>query len=55
MIIHVSYVSDRAAQWIAEQTGAPVIALPATVDFQSGQTLSQWFDDVFNKLSSVQK
>ena len=50
MIIHVAYVSDRPSQWLAEQTGAPVIALPATVDFQGGQTLSQWFDDVIQRL-----
>lgn len=55
MIIHVTYVSDRPSQWLAEQTGAPVIALPATVDFQGGQTLSQWFDEVIGKLASVKK
>lgn len=54
MIIHVSYVSDKAARWIAGENDLPVIALPATVDFQDGQTLSQWFDDVMNRLSSVQ-
>ena len=53
MIIHVSYVSDRASQWLAEQTGAPVIALPATVDYQRGQTLSQWYDEVIRQLLSV--
>ncbi len=54
MIIHVSYVSDRPSQWLSEQTGAPVIALPATVDYQDGQTLSLWFDEVIQKLLSVQ-
>lgn len=54
MIIHVDYVSDRPSQWIAEHTGAPVVVLPATVDFQGGQTLMQWFDDLFAKLSRVQ-
>ena len=53
MIIHVSYVSDRPSRWLAEQTGAPVIALPATVDYQGGQTLSQWFDVVIQQLVSV--
>ena len=53
MIIHVSYVSDRPSQWLAEQTGAPVIALPATVDFQGGQTLTNWFDEVIRKLLSA--
>jgi zinc/manganese transport system substrate-binding protein len=55
MIIHVTYVSDRPSQWLAEQTGAPVIALPATVDYQGGQTLSQWFDEVIGKLAGVKK
>jgi len=53
MIVHVSYVSERPSQWLSERTGAPVIALPATVDFQGGQTLSQWFDEVIEKLVSV--
>ncbi len=53
MIIHVSYVSDRPSRWLAEQTGAPVIALPATVDYQNGQTLSLWFDEVIQQLLSV--
>jgi hypothetical protein len=28
----------------------PAIALPATVDYQQGQTLSQWFDSVIRQL-----
>ena len=55
MIIHVSYVSDRPSQWLAEQTGAPVIALPATVDYQGGQTLSQWFDELIERLTGVKE
>ncbi len=55
MIIHVSYVSDRPSQWLSEQTGAPVIALPATVDYQDGQTLSLWFDGVIQQLVSVKR
>ena len=54
MILHVSYVSDRPAQWLSEKTGAPVIALPATVDYQQGQTLQQWYTEVIDKLVSVQ-
>ena len=53
MIIHVSYVSERPSQWLADQTGVPVVALPATVDYQAGQTLSQWFDEVVQRLVSV--
>jgi zinc/manganese transport system substrate-binding protein len=54
MILHVSYVNDRPTQWLSEQTGTPVITLPATVDYQSGQTLSQWFNKVIQQLVSVQ-
>lgn len=53
MILHVSYVSDRPSQWLADKTGAPVVALPATVDYQGGQTLSQWFDEVIQRLAGV--
>lgn len=55
MIIHVSYVSDRPSQWLAAQTGASVIALPATVAYQDGQTLTSWFDSVIQKLVEVKK
>jgi zinc/manganese transport system substrate-binding protein len=54
MILHVSYVNDRPTLWLSEQTGIPVITLPATVDYQSGQTLSQWFEKVIQQLVSVQ-
>lgn len=54
MIIHVSYASDRASKWLSTRTGAPVISLPATVDYQGGQTLSQWFTEVIQKLVNVQ-
>jgi zinc/manganese transport system substrate-binding protein len=50
MILHVSYVSDRPSKWLSEQIGTPVVALPATVDYQSGQTLSQWFNKVIQQL-----
>ncbi len=53
MILHVSYVNDRPTQWLSEQTGTPVITLPATVDYQGGQTLSQWFEIVIQQLVSV--
>ncbi|MCK4674696.1 MAG: zinc ABC transporter substrate-binding protein, partial [Gammaproteobacteria bacterium] len=53
MILHVSYVNERPSHWLSEQTGVPVIALPATVDYQGGQTLSQWFEKVIQQLVSV--
>jgi len=54
MILHVSYAIDRPAKWLSEQIETPVVALPATVDYQSGQTLSQWFNEVIQQLLSVQ-
>jgi zinc/manganese transport system substrate-binding protein len=53
MILHVSYVNDRPTRWLSEQTGIPVVTLPATVDYQGGQTLSQWFEEVVGQLVSV--
>lgn len=50
MIVHVSYANDRPSRWLAERTAAPVIALPATVDYQNGQTLRKWFDEVIQRL-----
>ena len=53
MIMHVSYVSERPAQWLFEQTGVPVVRLPATVDYQNGETLSQWFANVIDLMTAV--
>ncbi len=50
MIIHVDYISDRAATWVSERTGVPVVSLAATVDFQNGENLTTWFDGVIEKL-----
>lgn len=44
MIIDTGYMNDRPAKWLYEQTGIPLVALPATVDFQNGESLYQWFD-----------
>ena len=53
MIIHVAYVSERPSVWLSEQTGVPVIALPASVDFQNGQSLELWFDGIINQLVAM--
>ena len=53
MILHVSYVNDRPSKWLSEQTGIPVITLPATVDYQGGQTLFLWFEKVIQQLMRV--
>lgn len=50
-IVHVSYVNERPAQWLSNKTGLPVVSLPATVDYQSGETLQQWFAAVIDKLN----
>jgi len=54
VIIHVAYVSDRPSLWLSEQTGVPVLSLPATVDYQQGQTLTQWFDVIVQQLVTLQ-
>ena len=36
-------MSDRPVKWLSEQMGIPVVTLPATVNFQSEETLQQWF------------
>lgn len=46
MIIDTSYMNDRPVQWLAKQTGIPVVTLPATVDYQAGETLYQWYDNI---------
>ena len=46
MVINTGYMNDRPARWLSEQTGIPVVTLPATVDFQGGESLHQWFDNL---------
>lgn len=46
MIIDTSYMNDRPAKWLFEQTGVPVVTLPATIDYQSGENLYHWFDSL---------
>jgi hypothetical protein len=53
MIVRVSYSDARAADWLASRTGLPVIELPATVDFQHGESLFDWFDTVIERLSAA--
>ena len=52
--VNVSWQDAVAySRWLSEQTGIPVITLPATVDYQGGQTLSLWFEIVIQQLVSV--
>jgi len=53
MIVHVAYVNERPLQWLADKTGLPTVSLPATVDFQSGETLPHWFNTVLDKLNTA--
>jgi len=46
MIIDTNYMNDRPVRWLAEQTNLPVVTLPSTVDYQGGETLHQWFDNL---------
>lgn len=43
MIIDTSYMNERPVKWLSEQTGIPVVTLPASVDYQGGETLLRWF------------
>jgi zinc/manganese transport system substrate-binding protein len=55
MIINTGYMSDRPVDWLAEQTGLPVITLPASVDYHGGETLYQWFDRLVDMLTGPVK
>ena len=50
MIIDTAYMNERPAKWLYDQTGIPVVKLPATVDFQKGESLQQWYETVFELL-----
>jgi zinc/manganese transport system substrate-binding protein len=46
MIIDTGYMNDRPANWLSDQTGVALVTLPATVDFQNGESLYDWFDNL---------
>jgi zinc/manganese transport system substrate-binding protein len=46
MIIDTGYMNDRPAKWLSDQTGSSLVTLPATVDFQNGESLYDWFDNL---------
>ena len=50
MIIDTGYMNDRPARWLSEQMAVPVTTLPATVDFQNGESLYEWFDNLVTLL-----
>jgi zinc/manganese transport system substrate-binding protein len=53
MIIDTNYMNDKPVQWLAKQTDIAVVTLPATVDYQGGETLYQWFDNVTGLLAGA--
>lgn len=55
MIIHAAYINERSALWLSTKTGIPVVSLPASVDYQQGETLEQFYDALINALSVTGK
>ncbi len=50
MIVDTGYMNDRPVRWLSEQAGIPIVTLPASVDFQNGESLYQWFDKLVDLL-----
>ncbi|NOQ68775.1 MAG: zinc ABC transporter solute-binding protein [Gammaproteobacteria bacterium] len=50
MIIHAAYINDRPALWLSAKTGIPVVSLPASVNFQQGESLQQFYETIINAL-----
>ena len=50
MIIHAAYINERSAQWLSSRTGIPVVSLPASVNFQQGESLVQFYDTIIDAL-----
>ena len=53
MIIHAAYINERSAHWLSAKTGIPVVSLPASVNFQQGETLEQFYDVLINALMAA--
>ncbi len=51
MIIDTNYMNDRPVQWLSKQTGLPVVILPATVDYQGGESLYDWFKRIVDLIT----
>ena len=50
MIIHAAYINDRSAKWLSAKTGIPVVSLPASVNFQQGESLHQFYETIINAM-----
>ena len=55
MIIDTSYMNDRPARWLSEQTGVQLVTLPATVGYHDGETLYQWYDRLAGLIAGAVK
>ena len=53
MSIRVGYANERPANWMSSKTGLPVVILPASVDFHSGQNLDEWYDTLIASMSNI--
>lgn len=53
MIIDTNYMNDRPVQWLSKQTGIPVVTLPATVDYQNGESLYNWFERIVDLIKGA--
>jgi hypothetical protein len=48
-------MNDRPVRWLSDQTGIPIVTLPATVNFQQDETLQQWFDGLVQAIGEPVK
>lgn len=56
LVIHTHYQSPRAARWLAERAGVPVLELPYTVGAAPGtDTLFAWMDGLLDRLLETVK
>ena len=53
MIIHAVYINERSSQWLSSKTGIPVVSLPASVNFQQGETLAQFYEAIIDALMAA--
>lgn len=56
MTIYAPYLSERAARWLAEQTGTPAVMLPQTVGgSEKAKDLFSLFDDILDRMLAVKQ
>lgn len=52
-IMRTSFVNEKPAEWLSDKTGLNVIVLPASVDYQSGENLIEWFNGLMSQLTNA--